>query len=113
MKEYSAKSVYKKMRTSPRKLLLVANLIKGMPVFDAIQQLSFLKRRIAGQVKKCLVSAVANAEHNHGLNVDRLIIGEISVGKALVMKRMMPRARGKGARIKKFFSNLYITVKEQ
>jgi large subunit ribosomal protein L22 len=100
------------LRVSPRKLNLVAGLIRNMKASDAIIQLSFMKKRIAIDVKKCLLSAIANAENNHNLNVDNLYIAEALVGKALVMKRMHARARGKSGKIEKFFSNLSIKVRE-
>jgi large subunit ribosomal protein L22 len=100
------------LRVSPRKLNLVASFIRNMPVSEALIQLTFSKKRIAHEVKKCLQSAIANAENNHNLNVDTLYISEATVGKALVMKRMHVRARGRTARIEKFFSHLSITVRE-
>lgn len=98
------------LRTSPRKLNLVAEMIRNMKVSDALVQLSFSKKRIALAVKKCLQSAIANAENNKGLDIDNLVVTSATVGKGLLMKRMMPRAKGRGMRINKFFSNLYITV---
>ena len=109
---YSARSIYKKMRISPRKLGLVADLIRGTKVSYAFKQLSFSKKRIAHSVQKCLQSAVSNAEHNYGYDIDRLVVSEVTVGKSLVLKRVKFRARGRANRINKFFSNLYITVKE-
>ena len=102
------------IRTSPRKLSLLAGLIRGMRVAEARKQLAFSTRKIlAGTVGKCLDSAIANAENNHGLDVDRLVIKTITVGKAIVMKRFMPRGRGKSSSICKKFSNLYITLEEK
>ncbi len=100
------------MRTSPRKLDLVAGLIRKQPVDRAITALAFSKKRIARDVRKTLESAVANAENNHGLDVDQLVVVEASVGKRLVMKRFRPRARGRAGRINKFFSRLRIVVRE-
>jgi large subunit ribosomal protein L22 len=101
------------LRGSPRKLNLVAELIRGMAADRAVQQLSFSRRRVAGEVKKVLMAAVANAENNHDLDVDRLVVTEASVGKALVMKRFRARARGRVGRIKKPFSRLRIVVEER
>jgi len=100
------------IRTSPRKLNLVAELIRGMSAEAALNQLTFSRRRIAKDVKKVLQSAIANAENNHQLDVDRLVVAEAHVGKALVMKRMHTRGRGRSARIEKPFSNLTVIVRE-
>jgi len=100
------------LRTSPRKLDVVAALIRQQPVDKAINQLTFSKKRIARDVKKTLESAVANAENNHGLDIDQLVVAEASVGKRFVMKRFRPRARGRAGRINKFFSRLRIVVRE-
>ena len=105
-----AKSVAKMLRVSPRKLNLVASAIRNLKVSEALIQLTFMKKRIALSVKKCLQAAIANAENNHGLDIDNLVVISSTVGKAMVMKRMMPRARGRAGAIKKYFSNLYITV---
>ena len=101
------------LRTSPRKLNLVAQLIRGMKAADALNQLSFSRRGIARDVKKVLLSAIANAENNHDLDVDRLVVAEASVGKSLVMKRFRARARGRAGRIEKPFSRLRIVVEER
>jgi len=101
------------IRTSPRKLNLVAGLIRGLAAEKALAELTFSTRRIAGEVRKVLASAIANAENNHQLDVDRLYVAEASVGKALVMKRFHARARGRGGRIEKTFSNLRIVVRER
>lgn len=111
-KEDSARSILRMIRVSPRKLNLVAGLIRRMKVSDAILQLKFSKKRVALDIKKCLQSAIANAENNHNLDIDSLVISEVTVGKGVVMKRMNPCAKGRAAKIKKFFSNLYITVRE-
>lgn len=108
-----AYAISKSIRTSQRKLSLVVNLVRGMKVSDAIMQLSFCKKRIAIDVKKCLQSAIANAENNFGLDIDRLIIDIASTGKYMRMKRFRPRARGRSSKIKKDFSRLYISVKEE
>ena len=100
------------LRTSPQKLNLVAALIRGKRVEKALADLTFSKRRIAGDVKKCLQSAIANAENNHNLDVDSLVVAEAWVGKNLVMKRGRPRARGRYGRIMKPFSELTITVRQ-
>jgi large subunit ribosomal protein L22 len=100
------------IKVSPRKLGLVANFIKGMKAEDALVQLQFSRKRISGEVRKLLLSAIANAENNHNLDIDRLIVSEVRVGKAMVMKRFHARARGRGARILKPFSNMEIIVRQ-
>jgi large subunit ribosomal protein L22 len=102
----------KSIRTSGQKLNLVAQSIRGQKIKQAIDQLTFSRKRIAMQVLKVLNSAIANAENNFGLDIDRLIVDEAFVGKSIVMKRMRPRARGRAARILKPFSKLTIIVKE-
>jgi large subunit ribosomal protein L22 len=101
------------IRISPRKLGIVAGLIRGKKAEAALAELTFSKRRIAGDVKKILQSAIANAENNHQLDVDKLFVAEASVGKALVMKRFHARARGRAGRIEKLFSNLTLVVRER
>ena len=101
------------IRVSPQKLNLVASSIRGMKAEAALAQLTFSKRRIAGDVKKVLQSAIANAENNHDLDVDRLYVAEAHVGKGIVMKRWRARARGRTGRIMKPFSNLTIVVRER
>ena len=108
-----AKAVLRNLRVSPQKLNLVATMIRGMDANKAVSALSFSRRRIAGDVKKVLQSAIANAENNHSLDVDRLMVKEAHVGKGLVMKRFKARARGRGARILKPFSHLTIIVAEK
>ncbi len=105
-------AVCKMVRISPQKLNLVAGLIRGKKVEKALADLTFSKRRIAGDVKKVLESAIANAENNHGLDVDSLVVAEASVGKSLVMKRFRPRARGRTGKILKPFSRIRIMVRE-
>ena len=100
------------LRTSPQKLNLVAQLIRGKKVEKALSDLTFSKKRISDDVKKCLQSAIANAENNHNLDVDELIVAEAYVGKNLVMKRGRPRARGRYGRIMKPFSELTIKVRQ-
>lgn len=101
------------LRVSPQKLNLVAAQIRGKHVSEALNILEFSHKRIAKDVFKTLVSAISNAENNHGLDIDDLVVKEASVGKALVMKRFHARARGRGARILKPFSHLNIVVQEQ
>lgn len=108
-----ARSFSKLMRTSPQKLNLVAQLIRGKSAERALADLTFSKRRIAGEVKKVLQSAIANAENNHQLDVDRLYVKEATVGKQFTVKRFRARARGRGARIVKPFSNLTVIVRER
>ncbi|MFD1343331.1 50S ribosomal protein L22 [Litorisediminicola beolgyonensis] len=100
------------LRTSPQKLNLVAELIRGKKVDRALTDLTFSKKRVAQDVKKCLQSAIANAENNHGLDVDELVVAEAWVGKNLVMKRGRPRARGRFGRIMKPFSEITIKVRQ-
>ena len=108
-----AKAVINRLRISPRKLNLVAGLIRGMSVNNALTQLSFSGKRIANDVKKGLQSAIANAENNHNLNVDDLYVKEAYVGKNLVMKRMHTRGRGRSAQVLKPFANLTLIVREK
>ncbi len=103
----------KALRTSPRKLNLVAQLIRGKDAATALTDLAFSRRRIAVEVRKVLQAAIANAENNHQLDVDRLVVAEATVGRAFVMKRFRPRARGRVGRIKKPFSNLTVVVRER
>ena len=100
------------LRTSPQKLNLVAGLIRGKKVEKALNDLAFSKKRIAVDVRKCLQSAIANAENNHGLDVDELIVAEAYVGKNLIMKRGRPRARGRFGKIHKPFSEITILVRQ-
>ena len=110
--ENEAKAVARMLRVSPQKLNLVAQLIRGKKVATALADLEFSRKRIARDVRKCLESAVANAENNHDLDVDDLVVAEAYVGKALVMKRFHARGRGRAGGILKPFSNLTIVVRE-
>ena len=105
-------AICKMVRISPQKLNLVAGLIRGKKVEKALADLTFSKKRIAADVKKVLESAIANAENNHGLDVDSLVVAEASVGKSLVMKRFRPRARGRTGKILKPFSRIRILVRQ-
>lgn len=108
-----ARAVINSIRVSPQKLNLVASMIRGKDVGAALNDLTFSRRRISDTVKKALESAIANAENNHQLDVDRLFVKEAFVGKAFVMKRFRPRARGRVGKIQKPFSNLTIVVRER
>jgi large subunit ribosomal protein L22 len=110
--ENEAMAKVRMLRTSPQKLNLLAQLIRGKKVEKALADLTFSKRRISDDVRKCLQSAIANAENNHNLDVDSLIVAEAYVGKNLVMKRGHPRARGRYGRIMKPFSELTIKVRQ-
>jgi large subunit ribosomal protein L22 len=107
-----AKAIARMLRISPQKLNLVAQLIRGKKVSTALADLTFSRKRIAKDVKKCLESAIANAENNHDLDVDDLIVSEAHVGKALVMKRFHARGRGRSSGIMKPFSHLTIIVRQ-
>jgi large subunit ribosomal protein L22 len=111
--DQQAMAMARLLRTSPRKLNLVAQLIRGRNANEALNQLTFSRRGIARDVKKVLMSAIANAENNHDLDVDRLVVSEASVGKSLVMKRFRARARGRAGRIEKPFARLRIVVEER
>ena len=110
--ENEAMAVSRMLRTSPQKLNLVAGLIRKKPVAKAMNELMFSKKRIAQDVRKTLASAIANAENNHGLDVDELVVAEAYVGKNLILKRGRPRARGRFGRIEKPFSQLTIKVRQ-
>ncbi|KPQ21948.1 MAG: ribosomal protein L22 [Rhodobacteraceae bacterium HLUCCA24] len=110
--ENEAMAKLRMLRTSPRKLNLVAAMIRGKKVDRALTDLTFSKKRIAQDVRKCLQSAIANAENNHNLDVDELIVAEAWVGKNMVLKRGRPRARGRFGRIEKPFSELTIKVRQ-
>lgn len=108
-----AQAIVRNLRVSPRKLNLVAGLIRDLPAQQAVATLTFSKRRIAQQVRKALESAIANAENNHQLDVDRLFVARAEVGRAIVMKRFHARGRGRASRIEKWFSHLKIVVAER
>ena len=112
LEDNEAKAVVRMLRVSPQKLNLVAQLIRGKKVASALADLEFSRKRIAKEVRKCLESAIANAENNHDLDVDDLVVAEAHVGKALVIKRFNPRGRGRVGRIFKPFANLTIVVRE-
>jgi len=110
--ENEAKAIARMLRVSPQKLNLVAGLIRGKKVAAALADLEFSRKRIARDVRKCLESAIANAENNHDLDVDDLVVAEAHVGKAMVLKRFSPRGRGRMGRIFKPFSHLTIVVRQ-
>ena len=111
--ETEAQALLSNVRVSPRKLNLVAGLIRNRPAAEAVATLTFSKRRIAVQVRKTLESAIANAENNHQLDVDRLVVSRAEVGKSMVMRRFHARGRGRSAQIEKWFSHLKIVVVER
>ena len=111
--ETEAQAILSNIRVSPRKLNLVAGMIRNLPAGQAVATLTFSKRRIAQQVKKTLESAIANAENNHQLDVDQLVVTRAEVGKSMVMKRFMARGRGRSSRIEKWFAHLKIVVAER
>ena len=110
--ENEAKAVARMLRVSPQKLNLVAQLIRGKKVATALADLEFSRKRIARDVRKCLESAIANAENNHDLEVDDLVVAEARVGKSIVIKRFHARGRGRAASVLKRFSHLTIVVRE-
>ena len=112
LKDNEAKAVLRMLRISPQKLNLVAQLIRGKKVERALADLEFSHKRISGQVKKVLESAIANAENNHGLDTDALVVAEAYVGNSLVMRRFHARGRGRSARVEKPFSHLTIVVRQ-
>lgn len=112
LNDSEAKAVLRMVRTSPQKLNLVAQQIRGKKVEKALAELSFSPKRIAGSVKKTLESAIANAENNHNLDTDALVVAEAYVGNSLVMKRFRVRGRGRSAKVMKPFSHLTIVVRE-
>ena len=111
--ETEAQAVLRNLRTSPRKLNLVAQLIRGKKASTALAELTFSKRRIAKDVRKVLQSAIANAENNHQLDVDRLYVKEATVGHSFALKRFHARARGRAGRVEKPFSHLTVVVRER
>ena len=108
-----AKAVLHNVRVSPQKLNVVAQMIRGLAVDKALATLTFSRKRISDDVRKVLQSAIANAENNHQLDIDRLFVKEASVGCSMVMKRFRPRARGRVARIRKPFAHLTVVVRER
>ncbi len=110
--ENEAKAVARMLRVSPQKLNHVAQLIRGKKVASALADLEFSRKRIARDVRKCLESAIANAENNHDLDVDDLVVAEAHVGNGIVMKRFAPRGRGRSGRVFKPFSQLTIVVRQ-
>jgi large subunit ribosomal protein L22 len=112
LKPAEAMAVARNLRVSPQKLNLVAQAIRGKKVDKAIAELSFSRKRVAGAVKKTLESAIANAENNHDLDINSLVVAEAFVGKNLLMKRWTPRGRGRAAGIQKFFSQITIVVRQ-
>ena len=113
LSETSAMAKIASLRTSPRKLNLVAQSIRGLPVQRALNELEFSPKRIAIDVRKALYSAISNAENNHNLDIDSLVVAEAFVGKNLIMKRFSARARGRASRIEKPFAEITIVVREQ
>lgn len=113
LSETEAQAVLRNIRISPQKLNLVAGLIRNQPASQAVATLTFSKRRIAQQVRKVLESAIANAENNHQMDVDRLVVSRAEVGKSIVMRRFMARGRGRASRIEKWFSHIRIVVSER
>jgi large subunit ribosomal protein L22 len=113
LSETEAKAAVRTIQTTPRKVNLLAGLIRGKSAQAAKAELAFSRRRVAGEVLKALDSAIANAENNHQLDVDKLYIAEASVGRAFTLKRFHARARGRGARVEKMWSNLTIVVRER
>ena len=111
--ETEAQAVLRNLRVSPRKLNLVTGMIRNLPAGQAVATLTFSKRRIAQQVRKTLESAIANAENNHQLDVDRLFVSRAEVGRSMVMKRFHARGRGRASRVEKWFSHLKIVVAER
>jgi large subunit ribosomal protein L22 len=112
LKPVEAMAKVRTLRISPRKLNLVARSIRGLKVQRALNELDFSAKRIAGDVRKALYSAISNAENNHGLDIDNLVVAEAYVGKNLIMKRFSARARGRSSRIEKPFSEITIVVRE-
>lgn len=111
--DQTARSVLKNLRCSPRKVGIVVDMIRGKLASAALQDLAYSRRRVAKSLYKALYSAVSNAENNHGMDVDKLYVSETSVGKAMTLKRMHARARGRGTRINKPYSNVIIVLREK
>ena len=113
VEDNEAQAILSNLRCSPRKLNLVAGMIRNLPAQAAVATLTFSKRRIAQDVKKALQSAIANAENNHSLDVDRLVVSRAEVGRSIVMRRFHARGRGRSSRVEKWFSHLKIVVAER
>ena len=113
LSDSEAQAVARNLRVSPRKLNLVAGLIRGKPVDTALADLEFSRKRIAQDVRKCVMSAVANAENNHGLDVNELVVSEAYVGKNLIMRRFTARGRGRASSIVKPFAQITVVVRQQ
>jgi large subunit ribosomal protein L22 len=113
LSDSEAQAVARNLRVSPRKLNLVAGLIRGKPVDSALADLEFSRKRIAQDVRKCVMSAVANAENNHGLDVNELVVSEAFVGKNLIMRRFQARGRGRASSITKPFSQITVIVRQR
>ncbi len=113
LEDSEAEAIIRNLRVSPRKLNLVAGLIRNLPASEAVSRLTFSRRRIAHAVRKALESAIANAENNHQLDVDRLVVKHADVGRAAVMRRFHARGRGRASRVEKWFSHIRIVVSER
>ena len=113
MSEKIAKATIRNVRTGQQKLNIVAEMIRGLDASTAVAQLTFSKRRMANDVKKCLMSAIANAENNHDMDIDALYVAEAYTGKSIMMKRFRARAKGRGCKILKPFSNVTVILKER
>jgi large subunit ribosomal protein L22 len=113
VEENEAMACARMIRTSPQKLNLVAELIRGLPAGRAASELALCRRRVANEVRKVLMAAIANAEYNHQLDLDRLYVAQATVGKALMMRRFSARARGRASRVVKPFSNLRVVLRER
>ena len=113
LSDSEAMALVRNLRVSPRKLNLLAQLIRGKGCERALAELQFSQKRISGDVRKALQSAIANAENNHQLDVDQLVVSRVEVGRAMVMKRFMARGRGRSSRIEKWFSHMTIVVAER
>lgn len=111
-KSHVVKAILRNLRVSPRKLNLQAQLIRKMPVSKALDTLKFSRHRVAIDVRKTLMSAISNAENNYGFDIDRLMVDEAYVGQSFTLRRFHPRAKGRAAPIKKYFSHLTVTVRE-
>jgi large subunit ribosomal protein L22 len=113
LEDSEAEAILRNLRVSPRKLNLIAGMIRNLPVQKAIAVLTFSKRRVAQAVRKLLESAISNAENNHQLDVDHLVVSRADVGRSIVMRRFHARGRGRAARVEKWFSHIRIVVAER